>query len=232
MQHVKAMTTTIEEEKSLKKHIFSSYISLRLGIGILALIFPPALYVDGKIHNIDLQGSMSAYYWVGADGVVPPRSVFVGCLLAIAAFLYLYKGFSIKENIALNLAAICGAMVAFFPMSWPPYDPSWNPHGASAIALFACLAFVALFCAHDTLPALNNEKLENIYKYVYRITGALMLLSPITAAVLRAVFHKTDSYIYFIELSGVLAFATYWIAKSIEMQQNRIVERVLGVIEI
>jgi hypothetical protein len=226
MQHVKvkAITNSEEEEKALKVHIFGTYVTLRKGMGILAAVFPLVLYIIGKFHGINLQGSMSAYYWAGADGAVAPRTIFVGGLLAIAVFLYLYKGFSVRENIALNFAAVFASLVAFFPMSWncsteklPPinvvYCPStWNPHGASAIALFACLAFVSLFCAKETLPRCPRKRRH--YERIYTFTGVLMLISPIISAIMQVGFNKFNSYTYFIELCGIIAFAVYWIAKS------------------
>jgi hypothetical protein len=241
MQQVKAIPHSEKEKDALKVHIFGTYVTLRKGMGILAAVFPLVLYIIGKFHGINLQGSMSAYYWAGADGAVAPRTIFVGGLLAIGVFLYLYKGFSVLENIALNFAAVFASLVAFFPMSWncsteklPPinvvYCPStWNPHGASAIALFACLACVSWFCAEETLPNLNNRKLELRYKRIYKTTALLMLISPIIAAVMQVVFHQFNSYTYFIELCGIIAFAFYWIAKSIELRQTRQVEDVLGV---
>lgn len=231
---------TEDERKTLQRHIFATYASLRLGMGILAAGFPLALYIAGKLHGIALQGSMSAYYWAGAEGMVAPRTLFVGGLLALAAFFYLYKGFTLAENFALNAAAVFAALVACFPMSWnsappflPPvnviYAPAFNPHGTCAVLLFLCLAYVSLFRAHDTLPALENKTLQRRYKAIYRATGTLMLVSPLTAAVLRQGFNRLDAYTYFIELAGVTAFAAYWIAKSMELRHTKLVERVLGV---
>jgi hypothetical protein len=240
MQEIKAVPSSEDEKNALKVHIFGTYVTLRLGMGVLAALLPPALYVVGKAHGIDLQGSMSAYYWAGADGVVAPRTVFVGGLLALGAFLYLYKGFTPAENRALNFAAVFAAMVAFFPMSWncsadklPPIAIShcphgWNPHGTCAIALFACLAYVALFRARDTLSTLDNQARQKNYLYVYRLTGALMLASPVIAAVMRVGFDKLDSYTYFVELAGIVAFAAFWIAKSFELRETRLVEKTLG----
>jgi hypothetical protein len=229
MKILKAITSFEDEREPLKDHVFATYNSLRMGMGILSAGFPLTLYIIGKTHNIDLQGSMSAYYWAGTDGIFSPRTVFTGTLLAIAAFLYLYKGFSTRENVALNLAAIFASMVAFFPMSWKSYNPAWNPHGFCAIALFACLAYVSFFCARDTLSLLHNEQRKRYYTILYRITGILMLLSPIGAAIMRVVFNKLDSYTYFVELTGILAFALYWIAKSIELHETGILENLFSI---
>jgi hypothetical protein len=134
-------------------------------------------------------------------------------------------------------------MVAFIPMSWncpeidkhlPPlnvsYCPSfWNPHGACAVALFVCLALVSLFCAHETLPAIDNRKLLRIFKIAYYITGSLMVLSPIVAAVLRILFNRLDSTTYFIELTGVMSFAIYWLVKSEELHYTKLDQMTLDV---
>lgn len=239
MHPVKANPTTKEERAALKSHILGSYMTLRYGMGVMALLLPLILYIVGKAHGISLQGSMSAYYWAGADGIIAPRTIFVGGLLALGAFFYLYKGFTRAENIALNFAAFFAAMVAFFPMSWNcssetlspaniSYCPAdWNPHGTCAIALFICLAYVSIFRSHDTLFALNNKKQERLFSRIYRITGALMIASPLSATIMRQLFNKLDAYTYFIELSGVVAFALFWILKTIELSKTRFVEKSL-----
>ncbi len=239
MKEIIAVPKSKDQEDALKVHIFGTYMTLRVGMGVIAAAFPLMLYVVGRFHGITLQGSMSAYYWAGAEGVIAPRTIFVGGLLALSAFFYLYKGFTVKENLALNFAAIFAALVAFFPMSWncsinhlPPLNvyhcPSaWNPHGTCAVALFICLAYVSLFRSHDTLPALENNKLQHRFSVTYVITGALMVASPLIAAVMRVWFDRLDSYTYFVELSGILAFAAYWIVKSIELKKSKLVDKVL-----
>ena len=64
-----------------------------------------------------LAGSMSEYYWAAAGDVVPARNVFVGGLFAVSACLWLYKGFSPRENVALNLAGLFAVGVALVLIS-------------------------------------------------------------------------------------------------------------------
>ena len=52
----------------------------------------------------------------------------VGILFVVAAFLYLYKGFTPFENYALNVAGVCALGVALVPMPWNrPQCSNVNP---------------------------------------------------------------------------------------------------------
>lgn len=99
----------------LQRHFFSTYINLRYGMAAIAFALPIVLFTTGYLHGIPLQDSMSHYYFAlspedATQKAYPVRTWFVGILFALAAFLYLYKGFSKKENIALNLAGLFAAI--------------------------------------------------------------------------------------------------------------------------
>ena len=106
------------QRDELQEHIFSTYINLRYGMAIIAAIFPVLVFAVGALDGVHLQNSISAYYWASGTGELRARVWFVGGLFAVATFLYLYKGFTVAENIALNLAAILAVGVAVFPMQW------------------------------------------------------------------------------------------------------------------
>ncbi len=74
----------------LLRSIESTYRVLRIGLGVIALLLPPTLYLFGPKP---LLGSMSAYYYTDQM-----RDVFVGVLFATGATLGLYKGFSGAED--------------------------------------------------------------------------------------------------------------------------------------
>ena len=105
----------------LQEHIRSTYFSLRLGLGLLAFLFPVLLVSYGYLREgIPFQTSMSDYYFafVPKDSplrVFPMRVFFVGILCAIGVFLILYRGFSRTENWLLNFAGFSAIGVAFFP---------------------------------------------------------------------------------------------------------------------
>ena len=83
----------------MQKHVFGTYVTLRLGLTFIGALLPIVLYALGAAHGIGLKGSMSEYYWAkSTGGFVPARDCFVGGLFAVAACLYLYKGFSSREN--------------------------------------------------------------------------------------------------------------------------------------
>ena len=77
---------------ALKKHVLSTYFSLRVGIVVIAVAFPVLLATGGYFYvGVGLLDSMSAYYHVTCEGR-SMRDWFVGLLFAVGVFLYLYKG--------------------------------------------------------------------------------------------------------------------------------------------
>ena len=97
-----------EKPEQLQKHITGTYTSLRWGLVAIAVTLPLILWIGGYLRQgLPLQGSMSAYYHNSM------RDVFVGALFGISACLYFYKGYSLWENRALNLAGISTV--------WSPY---------------------------------------------------------------------------------------------------------------
>jgi hypothetical protein len=208
------------DPSELRKHVEATYFNLRIGMAVIAFAFPILLAVGAKLlRNISLQDSMSAYYHAGNGAM---RDWFVGVLVAIGAFLYLYKGFSRAENYALNLAGIFGIGVAVFPMQWQ-CEPACDPvslHGTLAVLFFICIAYVCLFRASDTLALLTDAKKIGRYKAIYRTLGVLMVASPLTAFVVSGVLRRLSALVFFIEAFAVWAFAAYWLAKSREMRET------------
>ncbi len=202
----------------LQQHVFATYRSLRVGIAVIAIIFPLLLWFGGSYLDIPLQKSMSDYYHAVSGGH-SMRDWFVGILFAVGAFLYLYRGFSWQEDWALNLAGLFAVGIAIFPVPWSCGTACElaSVHSACAISFFACIAYVSLFRASDTLHLLNDERRERQFKRIYRITGALLLVSPLTAVLMTLVFMQYTSYVFFAELAGIWAFGAYWLVKSHEL---------------
>jgi hypothetical protein len=206
------------EPDQLQQHVYATYRSLRVGIAVIALIFPLLLWFGGAYAGIPLQESMSAYYHA-ASGAHTMRDWFTGILFAVGAFLYLYRGFSWQEDWALNFAGVFAVCVAVIPVPWncSTSCKMVSEHTACAIAFFSCIAYVSLFRAHDTLHLLEDKKREARFRWTYRVTGALLIASPLTAVLLALVFMQLKSYVFFAELAGIWAFAFYWLAKSHEL---------------
>jgi hypothetical protein len=233
----------VVEPASLQDHVLGTYFNLRVGIAVLAIALPLFLAIVGVLAGISLQGSMSAYYWAIAaapDCARPAapwpagtlRNEFVGTLIAVSAFLYLYKGFSRSENVALNLAGIFGVTVALVPTHWPPCEASAsiNVHSTAAVLFFLCIAYVAVFRAADTLSLIEDSNRRAMYQRWYKLLGAAMIVSPLAAVVFNDFFTPpgtSSSMVFFIEAFGVWAFAAYWIVKSRELHESSVVQRVI-----
>ncbi len=228
-------------DDKLREHIFSTYLTLRYGIALVGAFLPVVVYVVGTLNHIQLQKSISAYYWASPadqdeDAPVenppvvhdkvkqnpPSRVWFVGGLFAIAAFLYLYKGFSAAENVALNLAAMLAAGVAVFPMEWRCGTAcgKYSLHGFCAVVMFVFLFYVVWFRAADTLTLIPDDTARARYRRMYKIIALAMLASPVTAFVLISVLKKPSSYTFFIEAAGIWAFSLYWWVKSSELKRT------------
>lgn len=203
--------------KQLLRHLLMTYFNQRVGMAFLAFIFPFFLWFVGETKDIQLQDSMSAYYHQLVNGE-SMRDWFVGFLCAIGVFLYLYKGFGKRENIALNIAGICAVGVAMVPMAWECGDdcPTFTWHGAFAISLFFCLAYVCICLAKDSLKYLKNPGLVNYYRWLYNLLGLLMIGLPVSAFLVLK-FAGQSWVVFAIEASGVCTFAAYWTVKSVEL---------------
>jgi hypothetical protein len=208
----------------LQEHIHATYVHLRWGIIVIAILFPLALWVLGVIWGpIKLQTSLSAYYHAGEPGNRLPRDVFVGVLFLVGGFLYLYKGYSRRENWLLNIAGVCAWGVALFPTDWKGKEPFDFPyHVTFAIAFFACIALVAIFCAMDSVKDIENEKgrIERL-RNTYRVIGVLMIGAPLVVVWLVRGLGYRGFWTIAVECIGIWVFSAYWIVKSIELSATQ-----------
>lgn len=217
-----------------------TYFALRVALGALALTLPLALFVVGAaLQGIRLQPSISAYYHTDA------RDVFVGALWAIGLGLIAYKGFSRREDWALNIGGMLACCIAFFPM--PPTDAlgcilggdpttyletsalydrtSWQVlkaqlHFPAAVSFYVVLGFVMIFCSHHTLHLVPARR-RRWYLVAYPVLGVLFVGSMVLAFVLLKFLIKPDEvcrdrWVFWVEVAGIVPFAAYWFIKTIE----------------
>jgi hypothetical protein len=215
--------------EELQKHIASTYNSLRLGMGIIAAASPVIVVVWGLVFGVPWQDSISAYYFapVGKEqvySIYPVRVLFVGVLFALGSFLYLYKGFSRREDVALNLAGLFALGVALCPMyAQAGYIPHSNIlHFTFAVLLFVCMAYTAIYCHEETLQWLADAKLRARYKATYHLIGWFMALFPLVGLTLAALFDAVQRQLFWIEAAGIWAFAAYWFTKSRELRTSEL----------
>ena len=219
-----------ETSKKLYDHVFDTYISLRVGMAYIAFAFPIAVVAVGFLFDrgLPVQDSLSAYYWATNNNLNPSRVVFVGGLFAVGAFLYLYKGFTPKENLSLNAAALFAIGVASFPMRWTCDGcDGWTPHGICAFGLFGCLVYVVWFRSRDTLKYLPAGTRPEPYKFWYAVIGLFMLASPVIALVINRTVGE-NKFVIAVEALGVWSFAAYWLVKGKELSLSRATKRALS----
>jgi hypothetical protein len=144
--------------RELWNHFSKTYLSLRAGLYWLALSMPFVLYLYGKFrHGLDLQPSMSAYFWAAAQdpsatfqcATFPMRSIFVGYLFAMGVGMFAYKGLTELENFLLNAAALCAFTIAIYPERISPNEAAIDPRVAH---LFECCPAVKAWAELPNLP--------------------------------------------------------------------------------
>jgi hypothetical protein len=210
----------------LNAHISATYATLRLTLVVIAVFLPLLLSVRGSwIAGQPLADSMSAYYWA-CDGAM--RDWFVGSLFGAGALLFVYKGYTLLEDIALKLAGLMALGVALFPMTAPVEagprptgDSHFSIHGVFAVSFFAFITYVCLFQASATLTLIHNERRRRRYNRAYKVLGAAMLASPFLAFIFTLLPWLSSSLIFFIEAFGVWVFAAYWALKSREIRETQ-----------
>jgi hypothetical protein len=206
--------------------VATSYVILRNGIGVLGFALPIVMIVGGGLDHI--QGSLSSYYHFSADrpgqyGAGTMRDLFVGMLCAIGAFLFFYRGHSLQEDIALNVAGISAVLVALFPMDWPPgiaaATTAAKIHSGAATLFFVMIAYVCVFRGRDTLCIVDEDVRRRAFERIYLIFGLLMLATPATVALLTVTSAAAGGYnILVVETGGVFVFAAFWLVKSFEIR--------------
>lgn len=210
--------------EDLRKNMLSTYYLLRMGIVVIAAALPTAMLIYSFVYHGGLeQGSISAFY--GAyDGAM--RNWFVGSLCAIGAFPILYKGFSFKEDMALNVAGAAAVLIAITPCDcWAEstLPQSWL-HTIFAVVFFASMAYVCFTCALktvDLLPQTDRERFRRAYFWI----GVALVASPGTALILDTflvqIQHALQTthgsgFVFAFEAVGVWVFALYWFTKTQE----------------
>jgi hypothetical protein len=211
----------------LQDHMAGTYFSLRWGMVVMAFAFPIVITLGGFfLYNTGLLASLSSYYYTDV------RDVFVGLLVAIGACLYLYKGFSMSENVALNLAGVFVVAVAMFPTQSNCENGCalFTTHTVAAVLFFLCIAYVAIFKGPETLSLLDDEKLRKKYRRTYKTLGTVMIVSPAVALIASLILEASTGkkfVIVFAEWLAVWIFAAYWFFKSRELASTAAETRAL-----
>lgn len=214
--------------RDLKTHIINSYVLLRRGIAIAAVLLPILLIVAGLVSGAEVQDSLSAYYWAVPDSDLPqlvsPRDIFVGILFAVGLFLFLYQGYNDQENRWLNVAGVLAIGVAIFPMAQPGSEPSEgfsvSMHGLCAVLFFVSIAVVCYTCGQDTLKLIADEKTRRNYRRLYKSYATAMIATPLIAYLISSLLAESQKIVLIVEIVGVYVFSAYWLTKTRELKRS------------
>jgi hypothetical protein len=191
-------------------------------IGSIGLILPVVLWLIagwrplGEHPWVPLS-SVSAYYYSGAV------SAFAGMLVALALFLFTYRGYDNKyyrrDRVAASIAGIAAVLIALFPTSAPIdlLKPSWwtprtgTIHFLAAAVLFGSFIFFSVFqfpisSAEKTKPLPWDKKLRNIIYISCGVAIALCMVWVIYASFRGAA-------IFWPEVLALEFFAVSWLVK-------------------
>lgn len=109
-----------------------TYRYLRLSVVLLAVLLAASVVMEALSEDLDLRGSISAYFYS------PVQNVFVGTLMAMGLGLLAIQGRDLRgEDILLNLAGMLATVVALVPTPVPgtaalPCPDGW-PQGTACV---------------------------------------------------------------------------------------------------
>ncbi|MGQ0712832.1 MAG: hypothetical protein ACT4PJ_03765 [Gemmatimonadaceae bacterium] len=188
------------------------YVGLALPILLLVITW---LRRDHPDQPWRWHGSISAYYYTGAV------AAFVGLLVALALFLFAYRGYKNKYQLVDRLAAmIAGAAalgVAFFPTRAPDGFAAaawWTEttgvlHYVSALVLFAMFAVFSLWLFRLTGSGEQPAADKQNRNFVYLLCGIAIVVSIVWAGVAG----MSKKSILVPESIALVAFAVSWLVK-------------------
>ncbi|MDX1439414.1 MAG: DUF6185 family protein [Rubricoccaceae bacterium] len=207
--------------------------SHRQVIGYIGLLLPALLIImvllrDGMELWKNLE-SISAYYYTGAV------AAFVGMLIALALFLFTYRGYENKYHWSDRAAGITAAVaalgVALFPTAAPQGVPQltwWSSetgvlHYGCAIMLFAMFAVYALWLFRLTSDGNRISPGKRLRNRVYVACGLVIVVSMVWALLAGL----DDKSIFLPESIALIAFAISWLVKGRALRSIRSTARSL-----
>lgn len=190
-------------------------------IGYIGLAMPLLLVVISALRPIEGLGrwelleSVSAYYYTGSV------AVFVGLLVALALFLFTYRGYRNRYHRLDRAAAVTAGFaalgVAFFPTRAPheSLEPQWwieadrVLHYGSAIILFAIFAVFSLWLFRVCAPGEKPDAEKRRRNRIFLVCGLVIVGSMVWSAINGA----ADRPIFIPESIALIAFAVSWLVK-------------------
>ena len=187
------------------------YIGLLLPLFIILLV----LWRDGEKLWRKLE-SISAYYYTGAN------AAFVGMLVALALFLFTYRGYGNNQNWAdrwaSNIAAWAALVVAFFPRKVPDGFTAllwWERwvgvlHYVAAVTLFGMFAVFALWLFRKRADGEKEIPDDKRWRNRIYFTCGIVIVGSMAWAGWNAF---KDRPIFWPESFALIAFSVSWLVK-------------------
>jgi cytochrome bd-type quinol oxidase subunit 2 len=221
----------LNEERSETPEVIS-FRTTRRAVGWLGILLPFLLLAGAWLGDCrTLQPSISHYYFTSV------REVFVGVLCAVSLFLFTYKGHSLLDGVAANIAAIFSLGVALFPTNYLRLFPCQAPtvsviagdfndelHLASAALFFGTLAFMSLYLftksKHPREQWTQRKKKRNT---LYKVCGWLIVFCILMIGSSGSVFKvkETSTFTFWFEALALLAFGVSWLTKGEQLLRDR-----------
>jgi hypothetical protein len=192
-----------------EERVLVSYLTLRRAIGVLGVSLPVvlALWAFALCGCLEIQPSISDYYSLRT------RDAFVGILFAIAWFLFAYRGFDRRDDMAGNLACLFALGVALFPNSGTSLEKVL--HFGSALAMFLVLAYFSLFLFTKSGGSPTPEK--RIRNRIYKVCGVTMLVCIAFIGLYYWLLEDTSiaalEPVFWLESLALWAFGISWFIK-------------------
>lgn len=207
----------MEQRSSTARSFVISYMGLRKAIGVVGLTLPFVLafgkvFIDGP----GIEFSISSYYYSSM------RDVFVGAMCSIGIFLFSYRGYERKDDIAGNLACFFAIGLALVPTAPDNSDVPRELfigyfHLAFAAGFFLTLAYFSLFLFTKTNPDKSPTGQKVQRNRVYRVCGALIVISLLLIVVCKQLQPDAPVMrlepIFWLESVAVISFGISWLVK-------------------
>jgi hypothetical protein len=186
-----------------------SYLTLRRVVGALGVALPVVVAVWGFFlkGDVAIESSISSYY------ALRTRDAFVGILFTIAWFLFTYRGYDDRDDIAGNLACVFALGVALFPNSGTGFEKA--VHFTAAALLFLVLAYFSIHLFTQTGGFVTPEK--RIRNRIYRACGWIMIAAVVTIGIYSLALDHTPlaalQPVFWLEALALWAFGVSWFVK-------------------
>lgn len=199
-----------------RRHEINEY-AIKFLIGAIAFGLPLVEWL--LAGSSDDFTSISASFWIELPAWshgLWPRNIFVGSLIAIAALLLTYNGWTEGEMWLTKLASLAALLIAMFPC-WCGCDGHEIVKGVHGVCAGVLFLVLATFCDIFRRRAMDKHRREHHPQpkwraWIYSACGGVMLLS--VALFACGAVYDFRLRILVAEWMGLWAFAVSWLTAS------------------